>query len=169
MTAGCIATRKRQVQRQANRRYQREWSRSRRATDPEFKARQNAHARDYQRRKRQDPAYRAAQDEARARRAKTPEGKARRNERQRERYASDPAFRRRVLDQRNARYRQHLPDLLKRQGYQCALCGGTLDPEATGREGPTVDHIVPQSKGGSDDPSNLQAAHMHCNAGKGNR
>jgi 5-methylcytosine-specific restriction endonuclease McrA len=31
----------------------------------------------------------------------------------------------------------------------------------------TIDHIVPVSRGGSDDPSNLQTAHMVCNSAKG--
>jgi 5-methylcytosine-specific restriction endonuclease McrA len=30
-----------------------------------------------------------------------------------------------------------------------------------------VDHVVPRARGGSDDPSNLQAAHRSCNGRKG--
>ncbi len=30
----------------------------------------------------------------------------------------------------------------------------------------SVDHIIPHAKGGTDDPSNLQAAHMTCNKSK---
>ena len=33
----------------------------------------------------------------------------------------------------------------------------------------SVDHIIPRSKGGSDYPSNLQAAHISCNKGKRDR
>jgi 5-methylcytosine-specific restriction endonuclease McrA len=45
-----------------------------------------------------------------------------------------------------------------------------LDPCLDGtasRWAPTVDHIVPRSAGGSDDPANLRAAHQRCNAAAG--
>ncbi len=32
-----------------------------------------------------------------------------------------------------------------------------------------VDHIIPKSKGGGDEPSNLQFTHKWCNAYKGNK
>lgn len=34
---------------------------------------------------------------------------------------------------------------------------------------PTVEHLVPRSRGGSDDLSNLRVAHHTCNVRKGNR
>lgn len=40
--------------------------------------------------------------------------------------------------------------------WLCGLGGAT-----------TVDHIVPQSRGGSDHPSNLAAAHARCNYSRG--
>lgn len=51
--------------------------------------------------------------------------------------------------------------VLERDGYVCQLCGL---PGAT-----TADHVVPKARGGSDDPSNLVAAHNPCNARKGAR
>ena len=33
----------------------------------------------------------------------------------------------------------------------------------------TIDHIIPQSKGGTDAPENLQLAHARCNKIKGNK
>jgi 5-methylcytosine-specific restriction protein A len=50
--------------------------------------------------------------------------------------------------------------VLARDGYQCAYCGGLAT---------TADHVVPRSRGGSDDPSNLVAACRRCNSRKGGR
>jgi 5-methylcytosine-specific restriction endonuclease McrA len=34
---------------------------------------------------------------------------------------------------------------------------------------PTIDHILPLARGGTHEPSNVQAAHFGCNAAKGAR
>jgi 5-methylcytosine-specific restriction endonuclease McrA len=34
---------------------------------------------------------------------------------------------------------------------------------------PTIDHIIPLSRGGVDGPVNVQAAHFGCNSRKNNR
>lgn len=50
-------------------------------------------------------------------------------------------------------------EVLRRDNYTCRYCRST--------EGElTVDHVVPASLGGSDNPSNLVAACKDCNAGK---
>ena len=55
--------------------------------------------------------------------------------------------------------------VLERDGHRCALCGG---PGAD-----TVHHLVMQSRGGADDPSNLAAVHdrnaPHCHRAETNR
>ena len=56
----------------------------------------------------------------------------------------------------------------------CALCGKPTDPTAKDgrhilRGYPTIDHIIPLSKGGSHTWDNVQLAHMACNAGKCDR
>lgn len=51
--------------------------------------------------------------------------------------------------------------VLERDGGVCHLCG---QAGAT-----TVDHLVPAHLGGTDDLSNLAAAHMGCNSRKGAR
>jgi 5-methylcytosine-specific restriction endonuclease McrA len=58
-----------------------------------------------------------------------------------------------------------------RDNWVCQLCGQPVDSSLSGRcaEGPTVDHILPISKGGLDNLENLQLAHRECNARKGNR
>lgn len=52
----------------------------------------------------------------------------------------------------------------ERLDWHCQLCGKILD-ESTA----TVDHIVPVSKGGTNDIENLQPLCLKCNAKKGNR
>jgi hypothetical protein len=54
--------------------------------------------------------------------------------------------------------------VIRRDGYVCALCGGKVAPDEL-----DIDHVVPRSKGGSDEPENLQVAHRLCNQRKGNR
>lgn len=55
-------------------------------------------------------------------------------------------------------------DILKRSKFHCELCGISAEKKAL-----EVDHIIPRNKGGSDDPSNLQALCYSCNAMKRDR
>jgi len=48
--------------------------------------------------------------------------------------------------------------LLKRQRGVCASCGLLF----TDRDSIEVDHVVPRSRGGSHDLTNMQALHRHC-------
>ncbi len=59
--------------------------------------------------------------------------------------------------------------ILDRDQWICQLCTEPIDPTLRfpDSRSATVDHIVPLVAGGSDEPSNLQAAHMVCNAAKG--
>ena len=52
--------------------------------------------------------------------------------------------------------------ILKRDGYRCQMCGISAKDGATLE----IDHITPISKGGSNDPENLQVLCRDCNAGK---
>ena len=58
-----------------------------------------------------------------------------------------------------------LREIFDRDGWQCQLCGQPVDREAKWPhpEFPTLDHIVPVSKGGGHLRSNVQCAHLHCN------
>lgn len=67
--------------------------------------------------------------------------------------------------------------LAKRDGLVCGICGDTVNLELdywnpdTGWPDPeyvSIDHIVPLSKGGTNDLSNLQLAHLVCNVRKRN-
>ena len=60
----------------------------------------------------------------------------------------------------------------------CALCGGICDYEdyifkgkyfIAGNKYPSIDHIVPLSKGGSHTWDNVQLAHKQCNSIKSNK
>lgn len=57
-------------------------------------------------------------------------------------------------------------EVAARDGWTCWLCGGAVDPDAPAgsRHAPTVDHVVPRSRGGRTEPGNLRLAHRTCNA-----
>lgn len=66
--------------------------------------------------------------------------------------------------------------LATRDGSACGICGDNVQIDIpsgirgeNGGDGPSVDHIVPTSKGGSDDLSNLRLTHWRCNKARGNR
>lgn len=52
--------------------------------------------------------------------------------------------------------------ILKRDNYRCQMCGVTAKDGATLE----IDHIIPVSKGGTNDADNLQVLCRDCNAGK---
>lgn len=51
--------------------------------------------------------------------------------------------------------------ILKRDGHKCTYCGST--------EKLTADHVVPLTRGGTNDESNLTACCIPCNSKKGNK
>lgn len=59
--------------------------------------------------------------------------------------------------------RTYLCAMRQGQLFACGICSNIIKkPRAL-----TIDHIVPKSKGGSDNYENLQPAHKHCNQRKG--
>jgi len=56
-------------------------------------------------------------------------------------------------------------DILKRDNYKCQICGMTAKEGAKLQ----VDHIIPVSKGGKTEMSNLQTLCSRCNIGKSNK
>jgi 5-methylcytosine-specific restriction endonuclease McrA len=50
--------------------------------------------------------------------------------------------------------------ILIRDAYLCQYCGNDAN---------TVDHVLPVSRGGTDEPDNLLAACTRCNSSRGNR
>ena len=57
-------------------------------------------------------------------------------------------------------YRRTRQKVLMRDYYTCHYCG---------QEANTVDHIIPISKGGTDEEFNMVAACVKCNSGKRDR
>lgn len=54
-------------------------------------------------------------------------------------------------------------------GWTCWVCGGDVDRAGplTGPWAPTVDHVLPRARGGTNDPTNLRLAHRRCNGARG--
>lgn len=60
----------------------------------------------------------------------------------------------------------HLAVLLERDGYTCQICYEFVDTneEVPHPKAPTIDHIIPLSKGGLHGYENVQLAHFRCNS-----
>lgn len=58
-----------------------------------------------------------------------------------------------------------------RYGSVCHLCGLPIDLSVPRMEpgGLSVDHVLPRSRGGTDDLSNLRPAHRRCNVRRQNK
>jgi len=73
-------------------------------------------------------------------------------------------------------YSVTLPKLIKRDKQACALCGNKVNEKdyiktsegyfIAGNNYPSIDHILPVSKGGTHTWKNVQLAHRLCNSGK---
>lgn len=59
-------------------------------------------------------------------------------------------------------------EIFERDMWVCQICQEQVDPSLSwpDRRSPSLDHIVPLSKGGAHVRSNVQLAHYGCNAGK---
>lgn len=64
-------------------------------------------------------------------------------------------------------------EIFERDGWICRVagCGKPVDRTVGRRhpDGPTIDHVIPLSRGGKDDVTNVVTAHWRCNRAKGNR
>ena len=71
----------------------------------------------------------------------------------------------------SGRERQRLLAEVCPPGSICSLCGEPIefDRPRWHPRGPSMDHRVPRSKGGTWDRSNLRPAHYGCNSARGNR
>lgn len=78
------------------------------------------------------------------------------------------------LAKRRAQYRNHSRfwrrEVFERDGWTCHLCGDGIDPDLSWPHprSASIDHVVPISAGGADQPDNALAAHLRCNIVRGN-
>jgi len=75
---------------------------------------------------------------------------------------------------KKAKYLRHgmsVNELAARDGFDCGICGDPVNMGARYPDpsGPSVDHVLPVARGGSNDPRNLQLAHLRCNHVKSSR
>lgn len=71
----------------------------------------------------------------------------------------------------NEMSRHKIDALRRRDGGLCQLCFRPIDFSLAGtnhRMAPSVDHIIPKSKGGKGTRDNLRLAHACCNGKRGN-
>ena len=61
-------------------------------------------------------------------------------------------------------YLAKYPEVFARDGGICQLCGLPIVPDAEQIWHGSLDHIIPQSKGGPDELWNLRLTHVICNA-----
>ena len=71
---------------------------------------------------------------------------------------------------RSAIFKKNKKIILATQSV-CAICGKPVDKSLKYPHpmSPSVDHIIPCSRGGSDDLDNLQLAHRKCNRDKSDK
>ncbi|WP_230671022.1 HNH endonuclease [Rathayibacter sp. Leaf248] len=86
-------------------------------------------------------------------------------------YCSRPCRKRQRAKYHDRPYRKHAAAIHDRDAYTCWLCGTPTSPTWTVGDplAPTLDHLIPQAHGGTDDPDNLGTAHAICNARRGDR
>ena len=59
--------------------------------------------------------------------------------------------------------------VFERDKWVCQLCHEKVNPKGKRGEGPSIDHIIPTSKGGPESYANCVLAHRRCNSKKRNR
>ena len=59
--------------------------------------------------------------------------------------------------------------IYERDNWTCHLCGEGIDPDAHWNDdrGASLDHLIPRSLGGTDEPDNLRTCHRACNSRRG--
>jgi 5-methylcytosine-specific restriction endonuclease McrA len=79
--------------------------------------------------------------------------------------------RRRMRVRSTERDRYARIEIFERDGWRCHLCGRLVDRTAfvPDLRAPTIDHLIPLAKGGSDTRANVATAHFQCNSIKGSR
>ena len=94
------------------------------------------------------------------------ERKRRKKEREKERLLLTKTERQQVKRRRKQQQKMERlllkHQLLHEQRWRCYICGCGLNS----RQRPTIEHVVPKSRGGSNEPRNLRIACQPCNVDK---
>ncbi len=66
-------------------------------------------------------------------------------------------------------YGVRIDDLGDRDSWVCWVCEGQVDGDCPvgSPHAASVDHVIPRSRGGTNDPANLRLAHRRCNGQRG--
>ncbi|HTE56958.1 MAG TPA: HNH endonuclease [Kofleriaceae bacterium] len=88
-----------------------------------------------------------------------------------ERAAAYDARRRALVEQARTTETFAPIDVHTRDDWTCRLCSLPIDPAVAWPDpmSPSVDHVIPLSRGGAHAMGNVQSAHLGCNSSKGNR
>ena len=78
---------------------------------------------------------------------------------------------RRVLKYSGEYVYSNIYNIYKRDRFKCGICGIRVNTKLKHPHpySPSLDHIIPLSKGGSHTPDNVQLAHLRCNISKGSK
>lgn len=62
-------------------------------------------------------------------------------------------------------------DIYERDGWRCHICRRSVlrDKAWPHPRSPSIDHLIPLTRGGAHEPTNVKAACLRCNVSKGNR
>lgn len=79
--------------------------------------------------------------------------------------------RRRVLKYSGKYVYINIYNIYKRDRWKCGICGLRVNTKLKHPHpySPSLDHIIPLSRGGSHTPENVQLAHLRCNLSKGSK
>lgn len=93
-----------------------------------------------------------------------------RSERISKRLRNDTLRRREVVEERPVE-RFKAIEIYERDGWRCGICGKKVDKKlkAPNYKSPSIDHIVPISKGGLHERKNVRLAHWICNSKRGDK
>lgn len=86
-------------------------------------------------------------------------------------YYKNKKNKRRVLKYNSKYVYINIYNIYKRDRFKCGICGLRVNTKLKHPHpySPSLDHIIPLSKGGSHTPDNVQLAHLRCNISKGSK
>ncbi|WP_078628221.1 HNH endonuclease [Streptomyces sp. NRRL F-2664] len=86
-------------------------------------------------------------------------------------YWQEKGRRRRAVKRGSTSEPYTLAEIAERDSERCGLCGSAvpMDVRVPNPLAPTIDHVIPISRGGGDTRTNVQLAHFRCNSVKGAR